>query len=230
MRRRFKKLLFVFSILFFLITVISAVIFIYFENNLASQLKVYARKAAENKIGSAVNLAVISELENAGITYDSIIDIDKDEGGRITSVRADMMAVNFAKSRLDVAVAEYCDGAEFYQLKIPVGNLLGNALFYGKGFELTVRFRPLGASSTRMTGVFSEAGMNQTLYRIAFTVSADTAIVFPFNYTEIPIECETVIAETIIVGDVPESFTHFDLQGDITAQDFQGYVEDYMAE
>ena len=81
-----------------------------------------------------------------------------------------------------------------------------------------------------MTGEFSEAGINQTIYRISFDVNADAVVVFPFRYVEVPIKCETVIAETIIVGDVPDSFTHFDLEGDITAQDFQGYVEDYMAE
>lgn len=216
--------------LLFLIIVLSAILFIYFQNNLASQIEVYARQAALNKIGSAVNIAVISELEDAGITYDSIIDIEKDNNGRITSVRADMMSINLIKSRLDVAVSVFCENTSDFELKIPVGNLFGSAILYGKGFDISVHFKPLGAARTRMTGAFSEAGMNQTLYRIAFEVSADTAIVFPFNYIEIPVECETIIAETIIVGDVPESFTHFDLQGDITAQDFQGYVEDYMAE
>lgn len=230
MRKRFKKLFLFLSILLLLITVISAVIFIYFENNLASQLEIYARQAASNKIGSAVNIAVISELEKAGITYDSIIDIDKDDIGKITAVRADMIAVNLVKNRLDVAVSELCGKDEHYELRIPVGNLFGSSFLYGKGFDVSVSFRPLGAARTRMSGSFDEAGMNQTIYRISFEVSADTAIVFPFNYIEIPVECETIIAETIIVGDVPESFTHFDLQGDITSQDFQGYVEDYMAE
>ena len=81
-----------------------------------------------------------------------------------------------------------------------------------------------------MSGVFIESGINQTLYRISFDVDVNIAIVFPFRYIEVPIKIETVIAETVIVGDVPDAFTHFDLNGDITSQDFQGYVEDYMAE
>ena len=80
-----------------------------------------------------------------------------------------------------------------------------------------------------MSGEFREAGINQTLYKISFNVLTEVAIVFPFKYIEIPLECQTIIAETIIVGDVPDSFTHFELNGDITPQEFQGYVEDYMA-
>ncbi len=230
MRKTKRKLLGWISILFFLISLSSAALFIMFEKSFARQLEIYARQAAENKIGAQVNIAVISELEKAGITYDKIINIDKSTDGKITSVQADMMNVNLLKNRLDVAVAALCENNEFYEVKIPIGNLLGSAFFYGKGFDISIKFRPVGSARTSMTGEFSEAGMNQTIYRISFDVTADAAIVFPFNYIEIPVKCETVISETIIVGDVPESFTHFDLQGDITAQDFQGYVEDYMAE
>lgn len=184
---------------------------------------------AANKINSIINQIVLQELEQNNISYNDLISIEKSTDGKISGVGANMIVVNKLKNSLDVAVSETLEKEEEYISKIPVGSLFGKGLFYGRGFDIKIKFRPIGKAQSQMSGEFIEAGINQTLYKISFKVSADIAIIFPFKYIEIPIECETVIAETIIVGDVPDSFTHFDLNGNITPQDFQGYVEDYMA-
>ncbi len=184
---------------------------------------------AANKINSIINQVVLDEIDRNDISYNDLISIEKTDDGKISGVGANMIVVNKLKNCLDVAVSEILESEDEYISKIPVGNLFAKGLFYGRGFDIKIKFRPIGRVQSKMTGEFIEAGINQTLYRISFNVSADIAIVFPFKYIEIPLECETVIAETIIVGDVPDSFTHFDLNGDITPQEFQGYVEDYMA-
>ncbi len=203
---------------------------ILFDKSLSYQLQIYSKQIALNRISSEINKAIYEELSEAQITYDTIMKTENDINGRLTAVKADMIAVNILKNKLDIAVSEVCTRDESYEMKIPIGNILGNSFFYGDGFDISIKFRPVGRAVTNMSGNFTETGINQTLYRVSFDVDVDVAIVFPFRYVEIPLQIETVIAETVIVGEVPDSFTHFDLNGDITSQDFQGYVEDYMAE
>lgn len=184
---------------------------------------------AANKINSVISSAVLEEINRNNLAYNDLISIEKTNDGKISSVGADMIIVNKLKNCLDIAVSDILSQKNEYISQIPVGSLFTKGLFYGRGFDIKIKFRPIGRAQSKMTGEFKEAGINQTLYKISFDVSVDVSIVFPFKYIEIPLECETVIAETIIVGDVPDSFTHFDLNGDITPQEFQGYVEDYMA-
>ena len=146
------------------------------------------------------------------------------------SVGADMIEVSALKSRLELAISEICESLDYYYLDIPVGNLVGDGIFYGRGFDITVKFKPIGYSDARMRGELATVGINQSIYRISFDTIARVGVVFPFKYVEIPVEVENVLTETVSLGEVPQSFTHFDLEGDITPQEFQGYVEDYMAE
>lgn len=230
LKKTIKKASRIISLVLVIVCVLSTMFFIIFDKCLGYQIEFYAKQVTINRISSEVNKAVISEMEKSGISYEKIIHIEKSDEGEISGIRADMVQVNILKNKLEICVSQVCSKNEYYEVEIPVGNFFGRGIFYGKGFKIKIKFRPLASASTKMTGEFVEAGINQTIYRISFDVNTDAVVVFPFRYVEVPINCETVIAETIIVGDVPDSFTHFDLQGDITSQDFQGYVEDYMAE
>ena len=84
--------------------------------------------------------------------------------------------------------------------------------------------------NTRMTGKLQDSGINQTIYTISFDVNIRAAVVFPFRYREIPIKIENVISETVIIGAVPESYTYFNMEGEMTPEEMQGYVEDFKAE
>ena len=203
---------------------------IIFDKSLSYQLELYSKQIAINKISSEISNAIYEELSRTHITYDSIMKTENDINGRLTALKADMISVNILKNKLDIAVSEVCSRDTYFEMKIPIGNILGNSFLYGDGFDIGIKFRPVGRAVTNMSGDFKETGINQTLYRVSFDVDVEIAIVFPFRYVEVPLKIETVIAETVIVGEVPDSFTHFDLNGDITSQDFQGYVEDYMAE
>ncbi len=225
-----KRILKFFLLLFIFVFFTVTAIYFIFERSLSYQLEQYATSYCANKINAEINSVVLREISESGLTYDSIINISKDNEGKIISVGADMIEVSALKSRLEVAISEICDELGYNYLKIPIGNLVGKGVFYGKGFDITMKFRPVGYSDAKMRGELTSVGINQSIYRISFDAIARVGVVFPFRYIEMPVEVENVIAETVIIGTVPNSFTHFDLEGDITSQDFQGYVEDYMAE
>lgn len=227
MRKRFLVKILVIIIITFPAVTISA--FVIFDKSFTYQLELYSKKAAVNAINKNVNSIILEELSKDGLNYDNIIRVEKNNDGNTSFVKADMIAVNKIKNKLDLRIASLCECDDIFVTKIPIGNLFGHGLLHGKGFDIKVRFRPIGDSSTKMTGALIDSGINQTIYRISFKTQINIAIVFPFKYIETPVIFETVICETVIVGDVPEAFTYFNMEGDITSDEFQGYIEDFRA-
>lgn len=224
-----KKFAIIIAIICCIFSVVAVVIVVVFDSRFAYQLEIYAKNFAVNRINVDVNSAVLTQLQNSDITYAEFITAEKDEQGSISAISSDMVKINLLKNNLDKTISELCQSDSQYEAKIPIGNLIGGSIFYGRGFKITVKFRPIGEVNTRMTGELVEAGINQTIYRISFDINVNVAIVFPFRYVEVPVKVQTVIAETIIVGDVPESFTYFRIDGNVDGEDMMGYVQDFKA-
>ncbi len=225
-----KKLAKCMAVIFVIFGIISILFIIIFDKSFAYQLELYSKREVVNTLNREVNNVILEVLAESEISHDNIISVETGIDGKISCVKADMLSVNKLKNMLDTRIASLCECEDSFEAKIPVGNLVGAGLLYGKGFDISVKFRPIGEANTRMTGYLSESGINQTIYRIAFDININAAVVFPFRYNEIPIRIETVVSETVIVGDVPESYTYFKMEGDMSAEDIQGYIEDFKAE
>ena len=53
---------------------------------------------------------------------------------------------------------------------------------------------------------FSHAGINQTLHQVHMSVWVDVAVLVLGSTVSFSVEADVVVAETIIVGDVPDTF------------------------
>ncbi len=232
MKRPFWKRLFrLFSILICFAAASVTVLYALFDRSFSYEMELYASDYASNYMDSIVNGAVLASLEEAegGGIFSGLTHTVTDSEGRVASVSADMTAVTLLKARIDKSLADLLMADEGFTVYIPVGNILGGHLFYGKGKGIPVRIFPSTDVRTKMSGGLSEVGINQSLYRISFDVAANARIIFPFHYRDSDVKSEVVLSETVIVGKVPEAYTEFNLNGDISGTDLQGYVEDYGA-
>ena len=65
------------------------------------------------------------------------------------------------------------------------------------------------------------AGINQTLHQITLIISADVHFIMPWYRTKGNFETDFLLAETIIVGEVPDAYTNViesvgsDMAGDL---------------
>ena len=95
-------------------------------------------------------------------------------------------------------------------LSIPLGTLTGSALLAGRGPSFTVRMQSTGSCTATFSNDFSDAGINQTTHRIILCVEVNMSILLPGFQTSTQVDASFSVAETVIVGDVPESYTYFD--------------------
>lgn len=92
----------------------------------------------------------------------------------------------------------------------------------GRGPDIPIKMSTVGNVETELISQFSQAGINQTLHRIYLKVSCNVTILTPFDTIEQQIINQVLVAEAVIVGDVPG--TYYNLNG-VKSNDLMELVE-----
>lgn len=177
-------------------------------------------------VSRIINDAVLSELEHSGEDYASLMTLSTNGGGEVTSVQSNAVNINRLKTNVAERVERELERLSAVDIQIPIGTLLGLQLLHGKGFSVGMSVVPLGYATTTIISEFTEAGINQTLHRIIIEISADVDALIPGIETRVPVKTSIVAAETVIVGRVPDAYTH------VVTEDGElaGTLDDYSAE
>jgi sporulation protein YunB len=146
--------------------------------------------------------------EITGYNYGSLVVLSYDDSGNIISIESNMASINRLKSRITQQINEQIGVIEDRELGIPIGTISGVNLLYGRGLAIPVRLSPSGFASVNLVSRFTSAGINQTLHQITLTVNAEISAIIPGYTTSVNVVTEFIVAQTVIVGYVPESYTH----------------------
>lgn len=163
--------------------------------------------------------AVISELiektinerlaESEGQTeYSDLIEITYSENGTVTSVKSNTTLINRLKSELVTSINRSLADNRTASVSLSMGTLSGFPFLQGAGPLVEMRTEPKGYASAVFISEFTDAGINQTRHRIIMRTSVNAVAFIPMYTVEAEISTDFLIAETIIVGDIPESYTH----------------------
>jgi len=150
--------------------------------------------------------AVLAEL--SGENCDGLIKIDRAADGAVVSVESDTAKIGKLKSRIGLRLTDALDSIKSYEIGVHIGTMTGIPAFYGKGFIVPVKMTPRGSPETHIISEFTDAGINQTLHRLVLTAETEiSGVAFGFS---VPTKTKTeyIIAETLIVGKIPQSYTH----------------------
>lgn len=155
---------------------------------------------------SSINEAVNEAVLNGSLAYDRLVTLNKDSNGNITAVVTNMAAVNSLKTVLSDAVLEKVAEKITTDVSIPLGNIIGGALFSGRGPSIPVKIVSIANEDINFFNEFSSAGINQTHHRIFMEIAVDIVLLIPGGTTSTTVQSHLVIAETVIVGVVPDVY------------------------
>lgn len=181
-----------------------------------------ATARVSNTVTRIVNAAVNETVYENNVDYDSLIELEKDNDGRIVAVKSNMMAFNRLQSAVLNNVLERMADVDTRELSIPIGTLTGSPLLAGRGPLLRVRMQSVGSPGAHFENEFSAAGINQTKHQIKLIVDVSVGILLPGFSTGTRVSNDFNVAETVIVGGVPESYTYF------YSNDIRSTAEDYV--
>lgn len=202
MRRRVRRIL-RFCIC---ICLLSLIVFFVFRFKYRDSLAKLAQTQVTNTTSDLINDAIDSQMINGNIQYDRIVYFEKDLNGRITALKTNMSEVNRLKTAILNLINDEILAMDTSELGIPVGSFLFPEVFSGKGPSIPIRILSIRNSDASFHSNFSEAGINQTLQQLTMDIQVDVAVLVLGQTSSFTVSSQVVVAETIIVGQVPEMF------------------------
>ncbi len=121
-------------------------------------------------------------------------------------IQMNISTVNAITSDVAVKIQEGLDNYQSGEFYIKLGTFTGSKILSGRGPNIPIKMSTVGNIETDLVSQFSHAGINQTVHRIYLNVSCNVTILTPFNSIEQNITNQVLLAEAVIVGDVPETY------------------------
>ena len=165
-----------------------------------------AQTQVKNVTSDLINDAIDRQIEDGNVAYDRMVYFEKDLDGRITALKTNMGLVNRLKTDILNIINDDILALDTDLIGIPIGSLILPELLSGKGPQIPVRVLSIRNSEGTFLSHFSEAGINQTLHQLTMVVSVDVAVLALGKTNSFTVSSEVVVAETVIVGTVPETF------------------------
>ena len=191
-----------------IISLIISAFTICFDIRLRAIVKSFAKSAVKTVITNCANRASVKALGELDVTYDMLARISRNEQGLATSVEIDSIAANKVKSYISDEIAKALTSYEDVNFSVPLFAAFGlyhTSLDWPR-LNYTVHITTTVVSSFESR--FESAGINQVLHQILLTVRLESDIAVLGGNTEQLTTTNFIIAQTVIVGAVPDAFTN----------------------
>ena len=165
-----------------------------------------ARMRVDSTCTTTINDAINQQIAVGEIDYDKLVSLDKDLNGNIAALKTNMSEVNRLKTEILDIINDKIVEQTVDELGIPLGNIFLPELLSGRGPLLPVKIISVSSSDAKFMNRFSEAGINQTLHQIVIEVILAATALTPVGTTTVQVSSQVVVAETVIVGTVPNSY------------------------
>lgn len=193
-------------VLVILLIVAGGTVFFLFRRKYMTVITTLAQTQVKNATSDLINDAIDKQISEGTIQYDRMVYFEKDLDGRITALKTNMSEVNRLKTNLLNLINDEILAMDSDHLGVPLGSLILPEIFGGRGPAIPVQILTIRNSEADFFSQFSQAGINQTLQQLNMQVSVDVAVLVLGKVDNFTISSHVVIAETVIVGQVPDMF------------------------
>ena len=197
--RMFFRLLFLLSVLLF-------ALFLILRGRYRDVIQDLAQTQVKNTTSDLTNDAIAKQIADGVIQYDRIVYFEKDLDGKITALKTNMTEINRLKTDILNIINDEILALDTSDIGIPIGSLFLPELFSGKGPAIPVHILSIRNSDASFVSDFTQAGINQTLHQLSMEVSVDVSVLVLAQTNSFTVTSEVVVAETVIVGDVPGTY------------------------
>lgn len=205
-RRRLRRLT--------LLMLVLAAAFLLIDRNFRPLVFSLAEARSAAMATRALNGALTEALED-GVEYDDLMNVRMDDSGQVSLLSANTMRMNALADRAgDAALRNAGKRVSAQKVYVPLGAALGLTLFAGSGPRIPISIVPVGTVQTDFETEFEACGINQTRHKVYLQLSASIRIVIPTGAKTTNVSANMLVAESIIIGKVPESFVGYNLNPD----------------
>lgn len=207
MRRFLKR----FCRVFLFVILICGILLLLLRRKYDEVMVELTRTQVTNSTSDLINDAIAQQIAEGNIDYERIVYFEKDTAGRITALKTNIGQINQLKTDTLNLINDQILSNEHSQMGIPLGSLFLPEFFSGKGPQIPVKILSIRNSDAKFESSFTHAGINQTMHQLRLCVLIDVSVLVLGETVSFTVSSDVVIAETIIVGAVPDTF--FDTGG-----------------
>ena len=189
-----------------LLAAIGLVFLIIFRIRYHDAIRQLSETQVRNSTSDLINDAIDRQIQTGNIRYDRIVYFEKDLDGKVTALKTNMTEVNRLKTEILNLINDEILALDTTDITIPLGSLIFPEVFSGQGPGIPIQILSIRNSDGAFKTFFSEAGINQTLQQLTMEVSVDVSVLVLGKAESFTVSSQVVVAETIIVGQVPNTF------------------------
>lgn len=176
----------------------------FFDKNILPTVLSIGEEKVRREATTIINETAL-DIYSKDFNYNDMILTEKDNEGNITLLRADTVKLNYLSAKLVLASNDKIDKLSEVGLKVPLGYMTKNLVFYNLGPKINVDITQIGNITSSYESVFESAGINQTRHKIYLNVDMKMKLIVLLNSRDVEISSQIPIAETIIVGKIPNT-------------------------
>ena len=189
------------------------------------RLRPMVTRLTESRTTNRVNRIVADAVSDAVASGQvALITFEKDSSGKVSALRSNMPEFNRLQSLISDAVLDRLSEMTSSDLAIPLGSLTGSNLLAGRGPYIHVRTQSVGSATAKLRNALTAAGINQTKHQVLLDVEVYVTVLLPGFATSVKVNNELCVAETVIVGNVPQTYTYFST----TEDKIEDYADEYI--
>ena len=173
-----------------------------FLKDLSSQIAV---SDASDIVTVQINNAIADIMAEQDYSGDYFVSFEKSSTGEVTAISSNMARINALSAKILHQVVGATENRTI-EIGIPLGNLTGISLLMGRGPNIPVQIVVLTSSRVEFNNSIVTAGINQTKHHINLEVIVDIDILVPWGTENAQVVTEILIADTIVVGQVPDTY------------------------
>lgn len=192
------------------IVIVFIILFTFYEmdRRLKPTIMTICDTEARNVATSTINNTVREEF-GSKISYDNIMDMRLDKDGNLVMIQANTVELNRIGSQISLAIQDRIKDIGVKNVKIPLGVITQNDLFASYGPKISFKMKPVGSVNTSYRSEFQAQGINQTRHIIYVDITTSIQVIIPLASNSIKVTTNIPIAESIIVGKVPDTYANF---------------------
>lgn len=173
-------------------------------------LEAAASSRATNLMTQAIDNAVDNCLQENDMNYADFVTMETDSAGKVTSLTSNTAANSRFKRQVVEAVTRQLSTLDSDALGVPLGTLTNQPLLAGTGPSVRVKVDSVGEVTADYVNSFTSAGVNQTLHRVCLDITATIYLFLPGEVLPVTVASSVCVAETVIVGETPDTYLNLE--------------------
>ncbi len=141
------------------------------------------------------------------MSYEDLVDVRVTKEGKVNFLQMNTGAMNRLAAKAAINAQTNMAEIGTQSLTVPLFTAIGSQLFMGSGPLLHLQMLPVGTVSSEFRTEFVSAGINQTRHRIFMTLHGRVRVVIPNASQAVDISAQVLVAESVIVGDIPQWYS-----------------------